>query len=368
MEEKLITVDKLQEKLVRKEPVFILDVRPASERQEWQIAGSTHIDAYERLKAGDLSVLDEVDLPSDTTIVTVCAAGKTSQIASAALRKKGIRAYSLKGGMKAWNYAWNTAEVTVAGGVRIFQIRRAAKGVLSYLVGSSGEAIVIDASLDPEVYINIAKQNGLTITYVLDTHIHADYVSRTRELARATGAKHLLIDKARVEFGFTAISDGASVKFGDTTLQALHTPGHTWESTTYRLGDQAIFTGDTLFVDGVGRPDLKAEQDEATEKARSLFRSLRKILSFSPAALVLPAHTSKTIAFDSELVGATISEISQNVNLTNMAESDFVDYALSKIPPTPPNYQTISGINIKGAYETVDLADLEAGGNHCAIA
>lgn len=367
MEKQFITVDQLQEKLANKEPVFILDVRPADQRQEWRVAGSTHIDAYKRLNAGDDSVLDEVDIPSNGTVVTVCAAGRTSQLASEALRKKGIKAYSLEGGMKAWNYAWNTAEVTLPNNVRIIQVRRAAKGVLSYVVGSLDEAIVIDASLNPEIYLNIAKKNGWTIKYTLDTHIHADYVSRTRELAKASGAKHVLIDKARVDFNFTAISAGESIQIGNTVLQFLHTPGHTWESTTFRIADQAIFTGDTLFVDGVGRPDLKAEQNEAVEKAKSLFHSLKKILSYNPSTLVLPAHTSKTVSFDSKLIGDTIGAVSQRVNLANMSESDFVEYALSKIPPTPPNYQTIAGLNKKGTYNPVELADLEAGGNHCAI-
>lgn len=367
MEEKSITVDKLQQKLANHEPVFVLDVRPADQRQEWQIAGSTHIDAYKRLKAGDLSVLDAVDIPPDTTVVTVCAAGKTSQIASAALSDRGIQAYSLHGGMKAWNYAWNTAEIALPGGVRVIQVRRPAKGVLSYVVGSLDEAVVIDASLNPEVYLDIAKAHGWSIKYAMDTHIHADYVSRTGALSKASGAAHLLIDNAMVDFHFTPISDGGLVKFGDTALQVIHTPGHTWESTAYTLGDQAIFTGDTLFVDGVGRPDLKAERAEAVEKAKSLFHSLKKILSRSPSALVLPAHTAKPVSFDHKPVVATIGEISQSVRLTNMREREFVEYAISKIPPTPPNYETISALNRSGIYETTELADLEAGGNHCAV-
>ena len=368
MEERSITVEKLQEKLIKGEPVFILDVRPSDQRNEWRIAESTHVDAYNGLNAGDNTVLDEVQIPAKTTVVTVCAAGKTSLLASGALRKKGIRAYSLEGGMKAWNYAWNTAEVTLSNHVRIIQVRRAAKGVLSYIVGSSDEAIVIDASLDPAVYLNFAKKNGWTIKYALDTHIHADYVSRTKALAAASGAKHIMIDQADVEFEFTAVAPDGSISFGDTSLLVLHTPGHTWESTVFKLDDHAIFTGDTLFVDGVGRPDLKAEQNEAIEKAKRLYHSLNRILTFNPSTLVLPAHTSKTVSFDNNLIGDTLDVISRRVNLAKMTESDFVAYALSKIPPTPPNYQTIAALNKKGTYDAGELADLEAGGNHCAIA
>lgn len=368
MEEKLISVEALQEKLNKKEPVFIIDVRPLDERKEWRIEESVHVDAYKQLNAGDETALDMIEVPANTTVVTVCAAGRTSLLASTLLQRKGIEAYSLVGGMKAWNYAWSTAEVSLANGVKIIQVRRPAKGVLSYVVGSKKEAVVIDASLDPKVYMDIARQNGWNINYVLDTHIHADYVSRTPELAKASGAKHALIDKAKVAFKFTPLPDGSSITFGNTALHIIHTPGHTWESTTFKLEDHAIFTGDTLFIDSVGRPDLKAEQNEAAEKAKSLFHSLKKLLSLNPSMLVLPAHSSGSIAFDGKLIGDTISNVERAVSMINMTEPQFVEYAMSKIPPTPPNYLTIAGLNTQGSYEGQQLAVLEAGGNHCAIA
>jgi len=367
MEDKIITVDKLQDKLNNKEPVFILDVRPTDLRKEWRIAGSAHVDAYRLLNAGDETALDMVEIPENSTVVTVCAAGRTSMLATELLRRKGVQSYSLEGGMKAWNYAWNKAEVDFPNGVKVIQVRRAAKGVLSYVVGSSREAVVIDAALDPEVYMDLSKQNGWTIKYVLDTHIHADYVSRTRALAGKTGAKHLLIDSAKVDFEFTPMAPNQSIKFGNSRLQFRHTPGHTWESTTFILDSNAIFTGDTLFIDGIGRPDLKAEQSEAVEKAKSLYRSLNGLLSLNPSLLVLPAHTSSTIAFDDKLIGDTINKVGEKIAQVKLSESEFVEYALSKIPPTPPNYLTIVGINKQGSYEGQQLADLEAGGNHCAI-
>ena len=362
-----MSVEELQEKLNNKEPVLILDVRPSEQRQEWRIEESTHIDAYERLKVGDETALDMLDVPKNATVVTVCAAGKTSLLASRLLQRKGIHAFSLEGGMKAWNYAWNTAEVTLPIGVRIIQVRRPAKGVLSYIAGSQNEAVVIDASLDPEVYLKIAGKNGWTIKYALDTHIHADYVSRTGDLVRATGAVHVLNGKAKVEFPFTSVSDGDSIRFGNASIDVIHTPGHTWESTAFKINHSVIFTGDTLFVDSVGRPDLKVEENEAAEKAKSLHQSLRKLLSLYPLTIVLPAHTSKPVFFDGKLIGETIGRVSRNVNVTKLTETQFVEYALSKLPPTPPNYLAIAGLNRKGSYDGQQLAELEAGGNHCAI-
>ncbi|HEU5146888.1 MAG TPA: MBL fold metallo-hydrolase [Chryseosolibacter sp.] len=367
MGEKVISVKQLQEKLSKNERVFILDVRPTDQRNEWKIAESTHVDAYGQLKAGDDTALDMVEVPSDSTVVTVCAAGKTSLLASKLLQRKGVDAYSLQGGMKAWNYAWNTAEVTLDD-VKIVQVRRAAKGILSYVVGSQDEAVVIDAALNPEVYQEIAEANGWTIKFVMDTHIHADYVSRTGDLSAATGAQHLMIDKAKVEFDFVAVADEQSIQFGNTSLQFLSTPGHTWESTTFKLADAAIFTGDTLFVDSVGRPDLKADVAEGIVKAKVLYHSVKHLLSLNDNILVLPAHTSNTIAFDNKLIGEPIRNVRSRIRVAQFTEKEFIDYTTLKVPPTPSNYLTIAGINKSGSYDGQVLADLEAGGNHCAIA
>jgi glyoxylase-like metal-dependent hydrolase (beta-lactamase superfamily II)/rhodanese-related sulfurtransferase len=365
--EKTITVRELQDKLDKKQKVFILDVRPAEQRNEWKIADSTHVDAYKKLNAGDDTALDMVEPPEDATIVTVCAAGRTSLLASSLLQRKGVKALSLEGGMKAWNYAWNTAEIEFSI-AKVIQLRRAAKGVLSYVIGSGGEAVVIDAALDTDVYQNIAKQNDWEIKYVMDTHIHADYVSRTRELAKVTGAKHLLNENAKVSFGFVAVKDGVKLSFGNAEIEFIHTPGHTWESTTVKLANNAIFTGDTLFIDGIGRPDLKAEKAEGVQKAKALYKSLRKLVSLNPKMLVLPAHTSSTVKFDNTLIADTISNIASKIDVIDLSESGFVEYTTTRIPPTPPNYELIASINRSGAYEGHILADLEAGGNHCAIA
>lgn len=123
---KNINAETLQAWLEQDEPVFILDVRPKEQREEWQIPGSHYLDAYQRLNEGDNSVLDEIDIPENTKVVTVCAAGRTSEIASAVLRQKGIEAWSLEGGMKAWGTAWNVARKHFTD-FEVVQIRRTGK-------------------------------------------------------------------------------------------------------------------------------------------------------------------------------------------------------------------------------------------------
>ncbi len=365
--EKNITVKELQEKLNKHENVFILDVRPTDQRNEWKIADSFHVDAYKQLNAGDDTALDNVEVPKGSTVVTVCAAGRTSTLASRLLQRKGVPAYSLEGGMKAWNYAWNTAEIVV-GNVKIIQVRRSVKGCLSYIIGSKDEAVVIDASLDPQVYLDLANANGWTIKYVTDTHVHADYLSRTKDLAKASIATHVLIDKAAVEYSYSPIKNGDRLEFGNAILEVILTPGHTLESTSFRLGDDAVFTGDTLFVDGVGRPDLKADQDEAIKRAKLLYASLHRLLKLIPKTVVLPAHLATAVPFDGKLIAETIESLKQKLDMLRLSESEFVTYTTSRIPPTPPNYQTIASLNKQGSYEGYNPADLEAGANRCAIA
>jgi glyoxylase-like metal-dependent hydrolase (beta-lactamase superfamily II)/rhodanese-related sulfurtransferase len=353
--------------LEEEKPVTILDVRPKSEREEWSIPGSIHADAYDRLKAGDATALDLVELDINRPIVTICAAGKVSLIAAELLKRKGYNVYSLEGGMKAWNYAWNTAEITFDG-VKIIQVRRSSKGVLSYVIGSKDEAIVIDAALDPQVYLDLAKANGWTIKYVTDTHIHADYLSRTRELAKACIATHVLIDEANVEYSYSPVKNGQYLEFGSATLEVIHTLGHTIESTSFRLGDVAVFTGDTLFIDGVGRPDLKADPDETKKRSRLLFDSLRKLLNLNSKTLVLPAHVATAVPFNRKLIAETIGNLKDKLEVLQLSEDEFVKYTASRIPPTPPNYLTIANLNRQGSYEGYLPANLEAGANRCAIA
>ena len=362
-----VTSDKLQEWLKEDKELFILDVRPNEEREDWLIPESMHVDIYEDLKSGIANTFKGIDLPNDRPVVTVCGAGKTSLIAAEKLRNQGIEAYSLDGGMKAWNFAWDSAELNLGYDLTLLQVRRLAKGCLSYIVGSGNEAVIIDASLDPEVYIKLAEERGWTITEVMDTHLHADYVSRTRELAKATGADHLLYHEADVEYSFTPVKNNQTISFGNSAITALHTPGHTPESTSFLLKGKAVFTGDTLFTDGVGRPDLKANRQQALRKAEKLYDSLQKLLQLNDDTKVLPAHTADSIRIGDPVISSTIEELSKTVELLSLSKEKFIWTAVSRIPPTPSNYKKISSINRRGDCEGYKLEDLEAGANRCAV-
>ena len=364
-----IEVDELRSMLEAREPVTVLDVRTAADRAEWAIPGSVHVDAYAALKAGDPSALAGAALPKGAPVVTVCGAGGVSLAAMEQLRARGYEARSLTGGMKAWSLAWNRAEVPVSGSsATVIQVRRTGKGCLSYLVGNDDEAAVIDAALDPAVYQELAAERGWTITRVLDTHVHADHLSRSRQLAEATGATFHLPEQDRVAYPFDPIRDGDALSVGRSRLVALRTPGHTLESTSYLLDGKVVFTGDTLFLAGVGRPDLEASPEQARVRARLLHASLRRLTELPAETVVLPGHTSEPAPFDGEPIAATLGEVVDRVEMLGLAEEAFVEAILARIPPTPPNHATIVGLNESGEAFAGDPTDLEAGANRCAVA
>ncbi len=365
---KTISVETLRAWLEEGYPVTILDVRPTAERAEWAIPGSIHVDAYDALKAHDPAALADLDVPSDGPVVTVCAAGKTSQIAASQLQARGVQALSLDGGMKAWSLAWNTAEVPVhASGVRIIQVRRTGKGCLSYLIGAGEEAIVIDASLDPQVYLNLARSHNWQITSVLDTHIHADHLSRSRQLAESSGAMLFLPDQQRVSFPFTAMRDGDTLAAPQLMLTALHTPGHTLESSCFLLNNALLFTEDTLFPTSIGRPDLHADEQETRARSSLLYHSLHKLRALPSETLILPGHASRPVPFDGKPIGAWLSEIDEQVGILHATQTVFVETLLRLLPPTPPNYERIIRLNEAGLVPEGDVTELEAGANRCAI-
>jgi glyoxylase-like metal-dependent hydrolase (beta-lactamase superfamily II)/rhodanese-related sulfurtransferase len=361
-------VESLREMLERGEPVTVLDVRPEDQRAEWRIPGSVHCDAYEALRVKDPSAMEGVNLPGRLPVVTVCGAGKTSAIAAEQLRDRGLQAVSLEGGMKAWSLAWNTAEVPVEGSrARVVQVRRTGKGCLSYIVESESEAVVIDAALEPEVYLEIVDDRAWKIMGVLETHIHADHLSRSRRLAQQSEAPLYLPEQDRVSFAFSPVRNEDVLEVGAAKLKALSTPGHTPESTSYLLDDRALFTGDTLFVDGVGRPDLEASPKEKRRRAQALYNSLRHLLDLPPETPILPGHTSEPVPFDEEPISGTIAQVREGVHALGACEDDFAERILEHLPPAPSNHHRIVKLNEAGGLPEEELTELEAGANRCAV-
>lgn len=365
-----ITVRELQELLRRDAPVRILDIRDEEARREWRIPGSEHLPWPPGADRETEEPVDCDQLPEGSPVVVVCARGRSSQRAAEAIRGGcGLEARSLEGGMAAWSFAWNVAPVSEPDDpASVLQIRRTGKGCLSYLVGSEGEALAIDPSLDVDVYLGEAERRGWDLRGVVETHIHADHVSRGPELAEAGEVPLYLPEQERADFPHRSVGDGDQLPVGDVRLTAVHTPGHTEESLSYLLGDHFLFTGDTLFLDAVGRPDLEAggDENEVRRHARLLFQSLSQLTDVGSDRLVLPGHTAEPVPFDGRPVAAPFAEVRKRVEELGLGEEDFVARLLRETPATPPNYERIVELNEAGERPEDGLLQLEAGANRCA--
>lgn len=349
-------------------PITVLDVRSAADREQWSIPGSRHVDAYEALRQGAAGALAYLDLPIDRAVVTVCNAGRVSLLAADVLERRGFDVRSLDGGMQAWSLAWNLADVPAGNDdAAVVQVRRTGKGCLSYVVASGGEAAVVDPSVEADVYVAVARSRGWTIRQVIDTHVHADHLSRARALADRTNATVRLPANRRATCAFTPIADGERLRVGRAALTAIATPGHTDESMSFVLDGRAVFTGDTLFVDGVGRPDLHAAPDEARARAQALFSSLARLRTLPADLLVLPAHTSAPVPFDGRPVAARLGDIAPWLASWLESEAGFVARVTSQLPPAPPNFARIVELNERGESPDRDPVTLEAGANRCAV-
>lgn len=228
----------------------------------------------------------------------------------------------------------------------------------SYVVGcqATGEAIVIDAQRDVDVYLNIAKQNNLRITHLTETHIHADFLCGSRELAAATGATMYLSDEGgpdwQYQFAHKGLRDGDVIKVGNLTLKVMHTPGHTPESISFLLTDHPatdkpimVFTGDFVFVGDIGRPDLleKAAGIMGTKEAgaKQMFQSLKKFAALPEYVQVWSAHGAGSAC--GKALGAVPSSTVGYEMIRNWAfqygadEQGFTDYLLAD-QPEPPKY------------------------------
>jgi hydroxyacylglutathione hydrolase len=231
----------------------------------------------------------------------------------------------------------------------------------SYLIGSEGEAAVVDPRRDVEEYVAFAEARSLAIRYVIETHLHADFVSGHVELARRTGATIVFGAQAEAEFPHHAVRDGDEIRLGHLRLRFLETPGHTPESVSILVFDpehgpepRLVFTGDTLFIGDVGRPDLAGARGHAPEQmAGMLYDSLReKLLSLPDGVLVYPAHGAGSLCGRS-ISSDTMSTIGEqrrtNYALQPMPREHFVSMMTADLPEAPRYFAMDVALNRGGA-------------------
>ena len=235
----------------------------------------------------------------------------------------------------------------------------------AYYIQSGNEVAIIDPLREIDPYMQKAKKANAKIRFIFETHFHADFVSGHLTLAKKTGAKIIFGPNANTKFDALIAKDGQEFKIGEITIKALHTPGHTMESTTYLLIDSskkdiAIFSGDTLFIGDVGRPDLAQKANNITQEdlAGTLYDSLRKkIMPLNDDVLVYPAHGAGS-ACGKNLSDETVSTIGEQKKTnyalrSDMTKDEFIKEVTDGLNP-PPNYFPLNVKMNKEGYDDID--------------
>jgi glyoxylase-like metal-dependent hydrolase (beta-lactamase superfamily II) len=382
------TAGELKARLDRGEPFFVLDVRNRDEFGAFRIEGRTPLPSvntpyFELLELGgkdDLvgSIVAYVErelagtLPRELPVLAVCAKGGTSEYVARALRRLGYAAANLRGGIVAWGDHYDIRPVAEDGALALYQVSRPGRGCLSYVWASAGRAVVIDTLRHHQHYLDLARARGLTIEAVVDTHAHADHLSGGPALAAAVGCPYYLhpydgihpIDVLPARIAYEPLREGQVV--GE--LRVLHVPGHTLGSVAL-CGDSYLFTGDSMFIGSIGRPDLGG-RGEAW--APLLQRSLQRLMELPAAIRVLPGHFSRLEEADGAGVFvAPLGELRRrNEGLLRAGEERerFVRYILDSTPRFPPEYVEIKRVNagLRAADEH-EASVLELGKNLCAL-
>ncbi|HYX56052.1 MAG TPA: MBL fold metallo-hydrolase [Nitrososphaeraceae archaeon] len=393
-----IKPDDLKKRIDKGDDIFILDVRTPEEHKSWKVSYDRYQDSSV-IPIDSLSSADSLkQIPKDKEIVTFCAHGNRSMAAAKTLSELGYNAKSIVGGLDGWNSVYDIASISdMDSSLRIWQIRRLSKGCMSYMVASiyDKSAIVIDATCEIDKAISkIVNENGLCITKLIDTHMHADHLSGATRLANKYGADVYIssLEGYDIKNGTEGMSikstrDGDIIQVGDgIVLEAIHTPGHTNGSMSFRLQysiskttinnsnnidkgnnhNNYLFTGDTLFIDGIGRPDL---HNKAQEFTRNLFNTYhQKILNLPDGTLILPAHFGGIFEHQ-KLISNTINSIKQETNLLSASEAEFIKFITDNTSlPQPMNYEEIISINKNMTLcDAIKQKDIEAGPNSCGI-
>ncbi|MEO7793928.1 MAG: MBL fold metallo-hydrolase [Thermoanaerobaculia bacterium] len=354
----------------------VLDVRAPARAALGQIAAPAYfnVPGSRVLPLPDAAVLG---LDRGRPVVVVCDRGLSSQPVTQLLLRQGFDARSLAGGMLGWMAA--TARRPVPGIVgldRLVQVDRVGKGALGYFAERGAEAIVVDPGRHLTPYEDLLAESAARLIGVIDTHCHADYLSGGPALAAAHGAPYYLHSADAIDpftgrparIAFQALEDGAAIAVGDAHFTVEAQPGHTEGSVVLRLEDELALTGDFLFVESVGRPDLAGRAAAWTEQ---LWRSLERARSrWSPDLRIFPGHYAGEVErLPSRVVEGRFGDLAaRNPPLAIADPGEFAAWVAARAGHFPDEYRFIKQANLGWVDLTPELAaELEAGKNQCAL-
>lgn len=374
MSVKAMTAEQLTKKIIDKEPIFLLDVRNESDVQDWKIEGK----AVDYINVPYFELLDGVEdmvekVPTDREVLVVCAKEGSSIMVAEMLSEAGRTVSYLQGGMKAWSEHVEPVKIgDLSGGGELYQFVRMGKGCLSYMIMSSGEAAVVDAARMTEVYIDFAKKHDVSVAHVLDTHLHADHISGGKKLADQTGAAYWLPpkDAEEVTFEYKHLEEGQRITIGTSSIDIhpLYSPGHTIGSTSFIVDNQFLLSGDILFVDSIGRPDLAGLAEDWVGDLRETLYD--RYMALSKELIVLPAHFMIMEEVNED--GSVWKELGvlfeENHGLNIEDEDVFRQMVTKNLPAQPNAYQDIRYTNMgKLTPDDEEQREMEIGPNRCAI-
>ncbi len=371
---KAMSPKEVAKKVMNNEELFILDVRNVDAFEDWKVEGHT----FEYLNIPYFDLLDGVKeilekLPKDKDVLVVCAKEGSSVMVAEMLSDEGLDVSYLEGGMKAWSEHLEPVKVgDLTDGGELYQFVRLGKGCLSYMVVSNGEAAVVDATRMTDIFINFARDKNAEITNVFDTHLHADHISGGRKIAEATNATYWLPpkDAEEVTFEYAALEDGNKLAIGNSTIDinALYSPGHTIGSTSFVIDEKYLLSGDILFVDSIGRPDLAGKaEDWVADLRESLYKRYKNL---SMELTVLPAHFMIIDELNEDgTVGEKLGTLfAKNHGLNIEDEEEFRKLVSENLPPQPNAYQEIRETNMgKITPDDEKQREMEIGPNRCAV-
>ncbi|CAM5223971.1 Glyoxylase-like metal-dependent hydrolase (Beta-lactamase superfamily II) OS=Ureibacillus acetophenoni OX=614649 GN=SAMN05877842_103142 PE=4 SV=1 [Ureibacillus acetophenoni] len=369
-----MTAREVARKVIENQSLFILDVRNNEAFEDWKIEGRN----FDYLNIPYFDLLDGVDeilpkLPTDKDILVVCAKEGSSVMIADMISDTGRDVFYLEGGMKSWSSYIEPIKVgDLTGGGELYQFVRLGKGCLTYMVISEREAAIIDAVRFTEVFTNFAKEKNVEIKHVFDTHLHADHISGGRHIAEATGATYYLPpnDAKEVVFDYTPLEDGLTVKVGASKIEvgALYSPGHTIGSTSFIIDHKYLLTGDNLFIDSIGRPDLAGlAEDWVGDLRETLYRRYREL---AEDLIVLPAHfmVIEELNEDGTVAKRLGDLFAENHGLNIDNEDEFRKTVTDNLPPQPNAYQQIRQVNMgKITPDNDEQTEMEIGPNRCAV-
>lgn len=354
----------------------VLDTRREEDFGQWKLSHPNltvvNVPFTEFLDEAGEQPADSVpdDVP-EGPLITCCAKGLSSEYVAEFLAREGWDVLALEDGMEGWASLIERRTVETGSDIDVVQLHRPSSGCLAYLLVSDSEAAVIDPlRAFAGEYERTAADWDATLKFAIDTHVHADHVSGVREVADITGAEVVLPEGTEMrglEFDATLVEDGGSLPLGNTEIDAVGLPGHTTEMTGYRCGDVFV-TGDTLFLDGVARPDLE-DAAKAREAAETLWATLQKIDVLPDETVIAPGHVGPTTAPGSDgTFTATLGSLRANLTAFDEDREEFVDRITSELPPRPNNFEQIIAVNL-GQETTTDSEafQLELGPNNCAV-